>query len=159
MHYKQNNKESKTYVQGLRPFGNTLPRGIKGILKKNGYNYSEIINKWNIMVGKEISSCSYPQSIKMKKGNSQGILTLAIKRGDEINIEYSKHDIINKVNSYFGYKLINEIKIKTINSELKKKNKSCLINFSKNFEEKINSVENIGIRNSLSKLIKTIKND
>ena len=47
MHNKQNNKESKTYVQGLRPFGNTLPRGIKGILKKNGYNYSEIINKWN----------------------------------------------------------------------------------------------------------------
>ena len=34
MHYKQNNKESKTYVQGLRPFGNTLPRGVKGILKK-----------------------------------------------------------------------------------------------------------------------------
>ena len=44
MHYKQNNKESKTYVQGLRPFGNTLPRGIKGILKKSGYNYSEIIS-------------------------------------------------------------------------------------------------------------------
>ena len=47
MHYKQNNKESKTYVQGLRPFGNTLPRGVKGILKKSGYNYSEIISKWN----------------------------------------------------------------------------------------------------------------
>ena len=88
MHYKQNNKESKTYVQGLRPFGNTLPRGIKGILKKNGYNYSEIINKWNMMVGKEISSCSYPQSIKMKKGSSQKTLILAIQRGDEINIEY-----------------------------------------------------------------------
>jgi len=43
MHRKQNNKESKTYVQGLRSFGNTLPRGIKQILKKNGYNYSEII--------------------------------------------------------------------------------------------------------------------
>ena len=39
MHYKQNNKESKTYVQGLRPFGNTLPRGLKGILKKFFTNY------------------------------------------------------------------------------------------------------------------------
>ena len=35
MHYKQNDKESKTYVQGLRAFGNTLPRGVKGILKKS----------------------------------------------------------------------------------------------------------------------------
>ena len=78
MHYKQNNKESKTYVQGLRPFGNTLPRGVKGILKKNGYNYSEIISKWNILVGKDISSYAYPISIKMKKGDTNGILVLGI---------------------------------------------------------------------------------
>ena len=62
MHYKQNNKESKTYVQGLRPFGNTLPHGVKSILKRNGYNYSEIISKWNILVGRDISNYSYPQS-------------------------------------------------------------------------------------------------
>ena len=113
MHYKQN-KQSRTYVQGLRPFGNTLPRGLKGILKKNGYNYSEIISKWNILVGKDISDCAYPKSIKMKKGDSNGTLVLAIKRGDEINIEYSKREIIDKINSYFGYKLINEIKLQTL---------------------------------------------
>ena len=160
MHYKQNNKESKTYVQGLRPFGNTLPRGLKGILKKNGYNYSEIISKWNMLVGKDISSCSYPKSIKMKKGDSNGTLILVIKRGDEINIEYSKKEIINKINSYFGYKLINEIKLQTINSESRKiKNKNTLDKFSKNFEEKINKIKKKNIRNSLSQLLKTIKND
>ena len=158
MHYKQNNKESKTYVQGLRPFGNTLPRGVKGVLKRNGYNYSEIISKWNMLVGKDISSCSYPKSIKMKKGDSNGTLVLAIKRGDEINIEYSKREIINKINSYFGYKLINEIKLQTINSE-SRKTKNTLGKFSKNFEKKINEIKNKNIRNSLSQLLKTIKND
>ena len=102
MHYKQNNKESKTYVQGLRQFGNTLPRGIRGILKKNGYNYSEIISKWSMLVGKDISSCAYPKSIKMIKGNNNGILVIAVKRGNELNIEYSKKEIIDKINSYFG---------------------------------------------------------
>ena len=121
MHYKQNNKESKTYVQGLRPFGNTLPRGLKGILKKSGYNYSEIISKWSILVGKDISNCAYPKSIKMKKGNSSGTLVLGINRGDEIQIEYSKKEIIDKINSYFGYKLINEIKLQTFSSEINKK--------------------------------------
>ena len=160
MHYKQNNKESKTYVQGLRPFGNTLPRGLKGILKKSGYNYSEIISKWSVLVGKDISSCTYPKSIKMKKENSNGTLVLAIKRGDEINIEYSKREIINKINSYFGYKLINEIKLEAINFNSKKtKNKNELRKFSKNFEEKINEIKNKNIRNSLSQLLKTIKND
>jgi len=160
MHYKQNNKESKTYVQGLRPFGNTLPRGIKGILKKNGYNYSEIISKWNLLVGKDISSYAYPKSIKMKKNNSNGTLILAVKRGDEINIEYSKKEIINKINSYFGYKLINEIKLQTFNYEnVKTKKTNTLDKFSKNFEEKISEIKNKNIRNSLSQLLKTIKND
>ena len=159
MHYKQN-KQSRTYVQGLRPFGNTLPRGLKGILKKNGYNYSEIISKWNILVGKDISDCAYPKSIKMKKGDSNGTLVLAIKRGDEINIEYSKREIIDKINSYFGYKLINEIKLQTFNSESEKtKNKNNLEKFSKNLQEKVEQIKSENIKNSLSQLLKAIKND
>jgi len=160
MHYKQNNKESKTYVQGLRPFGNTLPKGIKRILKKNGYNYSEIINKWNMLVGKDISRYAYPKSIKMKNGDINGTLVLFVERGDEINIEYSKKEIINKINSYFGYKLISEIRLQTFNSKSKKtKNKNIVNTFSKNFEKKINEIQNKNIRNSLFKLLKTIKND
>ena len=115
MHYKRNNKESKTYVQGLRSFSNILPRGVKDILKKNGYNYSEIISKWNMLVGKDISNCSYPKSIKMTKGDTNGTLVLSVKRGDEINVEYSKKEIIDKINSYFGYKLINQIRLETSN--------------------------------------------
>ena len=160
MHYKQNNKESKTYVQGLRPFGNTLPRGLKGILKKNGYNYSEIISKWNMLVGKDIAQYAYPKSIKMKKRDSNGMLVLAIKRGDEINVEYSKKNIMDKINSYFGYKLISEIKIETLNSKNKKvQNKNKLDKFSKNFQEKIDQIKNENIKNSLFQLFKAIKND
>ena len=158
MHYKRNNKESKTYVQGLRSFGNTLPRGIKGILKRNGYNYSEIISKWNMLVGKDISSCSYPRSIKMTKGDKNGTLVLAVKRGNEITVEYSKKEIINNINSYFGYRLINEIRLQGFNSESKKmKNKYTLGKFTKNFEEKINEIKNKNIRNSLSQLLDVIK--
>ena len=157
MHRKQNNKESKTYVQGLRPFGNTLPRGLKGILKKNGYNYSEIISKWSILVGKNIANCSYPKSIKMKKGNSNGTLILAVNRGDEINVEYSKKEIIQKINSHFGYKLIDEIILKTINSKyLNLKNKEIKNKFNKDFQNKINKIENKNIRESLSELLKEV---
>ena len=158
MHYKQNNKESKTYVQGLRSFGSTLPRGIRGILKKNGYNYSEIISKWNKLVGSNISDHCYPKSIKMTRGDKNGILFLMVKRGNEITIEYSKREIINKINSYFGYALISEIKLQTFNSETSKiKNKNIPNKFHKNFENKINEIKNENIKNSLSKLLKAIK--
>ena len=160
MHYKQNNKESKTYVQGLRPFGSTLPRGLKGILRKNGYNYSEIVSKWSALVGKNISSQSFPRSIKIKKGNSNGTLILNINRGNEVEMEYSKNNIINKINSYFGYKLISEIKLQVLNSKVKKlQNKIDSGKFSKNFKEKINEIENKKIRNSLTELLKLINNE
>ena len=160
MHYKQNNKERKTYVQGLRSFGNTLPRGIKGILRKNGYNYSEIINKWNLLVGKDISNYCYPKSIKMSQTNKNGILILSVQRGNEINVEYSKNEIINKINSYFGYKLIDQIRLQTCNSKMKKEKKQNILSkSSKKFEKKINEIENKNIRDSLSQLLDVVKND
>ena len=148
MHYKQNNKESKTYVQGLRPFGNTLPRGVRGILKKSGYNYSEIVSKWRMIVGDNISNCSYPKSIKMKKGNKYGTLVLEIKRGDEIVVEFAKKEIMDKINSYFGYKLINEIKLQTFGSNINKNKKKIIIEkFSKNLQKKISEIKSENIKN------------
>ena len=160
MHYKRNNKESKTYVQGLRSFGNTLPRGIKQILKKNGYNYSEIISKWNLLVGKDISNYCYPKSIKMSRENKNGALVILVERGNEINVEYSKKEIINKINSYFGYQLISEIRLQTfspINKKEKEKEKNIISNSPKKFEKKINEIKNKDIRDSLSQLLKIAK--
>jgi len=160
MHHKQNNKEIKTYVQGLRPFSNTLPRSVKSILKKNGYNYSEIISKWNFLVGKEISNCCFPKSIKMSRENKNGTLILYVERGNEIIAEYSKKDIINKINSYFGYKLIDQIRLQTYNSKKKKERKQSILGKStEKFKKKINEVKNKNIRDSLSQLLNIAKND
>tara|TARA_Y100000310_G_scaffold86527_1_gene83406 strand:+ start:57 stop:539 length:483 start_codon:yes stop_codon:yes gene_type:complete len=160
MHHKQNNKEIKTYVQGLRSFGNTLPRSVKSILKKNGYNYSEIISKWNFLVGKKISNCCFPKSIKMSRENKNGTLILYVERGNEIIAEYSKKDIINKINSYFGYKLIDQIKLQTYNSKKERVRKQNILSkSSKKFEKKISEIKNKNIRDSLSQLLDIVKND
>ena len=95
----------------------------------------------------------------MNRGDNTGTLVLAVKRGDEITVEYSRGKIINKINSYFGYQLINQIKLQTFNSEKKIVKKNILKKFTKNFEEKINKIENKKIKNSLFQLLETIKND
>ena len=96
----------------------------------------------------------------MTSGDKNGILVIAVKRGNEINIEYSKKEIVNKINSYFGYKLINNIKLQTFNHENKKRKKKISFgNASKNLEKKINSINNKNIKNSLSNLLRTIENE
>ena len=64
---------------------------MRGILRKNGYNYSEIISKWNFLVGKNIANSCFPKSIKMSQENKNGTLILSVQRGDEINVEYSNN--------------------------------------------------------------------
>ena len=160
MHFKKSIKQGSFYIQGLRSFKDTLPKNLKKILNKRGYVYSDIINNWSYIVGSNISNVSYPKSFKPNGKKSAGTLIINVQRGNEVDIEYSKTQIINKINSYFGYRLINEIRLKTINSETQKiKNKNALKKLSKNFEKKINEVKNKNIRNSLSQLLDVIKND
>ena len=104
------------------------------------------------MVGKNISNYCYPKSIKMTGRDKSGALILSVERGNEINIEYSKREIINKINSYFGYKLINEVRLQTFNS-IAKKEKNKQNKPSKEFKEKINHIKNKDIRDSLSELL------
>ena len=96
----------------------------------------------------------------MSQSSRNGTLILSVERGNEINVEYSKKEIIDKVNGYFGYKLISKIRLQTFNSAvIKEKKQNILDKSSKKFEKKINEIKNKDIRNSLSQLLDIIKND
>ena len=94
----------------------------------------------------------------MKKNDNNGTLILMVERGNEINIEYSRKEIINKINSYFGYKLINEIRLKTFNLTKKKGKEKNILNItSEKFQDTISKINNKNIRDSLSQLIDVAK--
>ena len=125
MHFKKSINHGSFYIQGLRSFKDTLPKNVKKILNKKGYIYSDIISNWNYLVGSKISKVSYPKSFRPNENNLTGILFLKVQRGSEIDVEYSKSEIMNKINSHFGYKIINKIKFETF--EIKFKSKKILI--------------------------------
>ena len=160
MHFKKSINHGSFYIQGLRSFKDTLPKKVKKILNKKGYIYSDIISNWNYLVGSKISKVSYPKSFKPIGNNSPGILILRVQRGNEIDVEYSKSEIMNKINSYFGYKIINKINFETFEVKFKsKKNINYSIsNKSKNrFLKSINHIKNEKVKNSLLKLTKHFK--
>ena len=99
---KKNTNKSNNFIQGLRPLSSSLPHGLKKILKKGGYNFSNIVDNWTKMIGKNISEHCYPDTIKMNKNMNNGVLILNVLHGNEINIEYKKQDIIDKINSFLA---------------------------------------------------------
>jgi hypothetical protein len=155
MHKKDNSNKSRNFIQGLRPLSSSLPHGLKKILKKGGYNFSNIVDNWTKMVGKEIATSCYPGTVKAGKNIDNGILILKVIHGNELKIEYNKQEIMDKINSFFGYQYIREIKLSIIRErkELKKEN-----NFSNkimsNFNSKIKNIQNSDLKNSLDKLIR-----
>ena len=123
MHYKENNKY-KISTQGLRPFSSSIPKTLKKYLKKGGYNYSNIVDNWTKMVNKKISDSCYPITIKIGKEMKNGTLVLNVAHGKELEIEYKKKEIIDKINNFFGYNCISQINLKIMEEKIKlKKNR------------------------------------
>ena len=154
MHNKNNNK-SKTFIQGLRPFSSSIPKTLKKHLKKGGYNYSNIIDNWTKIVSKKISDACYPASIKIGKEMKNGNLVLNVIHGKEIEVEYKKNEIIDKINSFFGYSCISKVTLKIVQDKLTDKNKIFpkIRNLNK-IEEKMNEVRDIQLKSSLKSFLK-----
>jgi len=141
-------------IQGLRTVGNSLPKTLGKILKKGGHNYSSIINNWTELVGKNTSKICYPKSIKTNKELKDGMLTLNVSHGNQLDVEYSKKDIIDKINSFFGYKFIEQIKIVLIDEKISIKNKGSLSALkNQKFDKKIDEIENLNLKKKLNNLI------
>ena len=154
MHNKNNNK-TQTFIQGLRPFSSSIPKNLKKHLRKGGYNYSNIIDNWTNIVTKKVSDACYPITVKMGKDMRDGNLVLNVIHGKEMEIEYEKKEIIDKINSFFGYNCISRVTLKIVQNQDKSKDKIFpkIKNLTK-IEEKINKVNNSELKSSLNNFLK-----
>ena len=160
MQFKNSSKQRNATIQGLRSFKDTLPKNIKKIINKKGHIYSETLNNWKYIVGENLFKICYPKSFK--NSNRFGISTLFImvKRGHEIDLEYSKKEIMDKMNTFLGYSVVEKIKFisfdddKIILSSEKDKVKNVTI---KKYQSKINDIKSDKIKKSLIELTKVFK--
>ena len=157
MNFKYNTKQRNKSVQGLRSFKDTLPQEAKRILNKKGQIYSKTLDNWKFLVGKELFNVSFPRSYKNLKLNGS-CLNIMVKRGNEVDLEYSKKEIIKKINIFFGYNVVDDIKLKTFEGEFEKikENKINNATKSKNIKQ-ITNIKNDKIKKSLLELNKIFK--
>ena len=154
MHNKDNSK-LKNFIQGLKPFSSSIPKTLKRYLKKGGYNYSNIIDNWTQMVDRKISDSCYPIEVKMDKKMKDGILILNVIHGKELEIEYAKKEIVDKINSFFGYNCISQVNLKIVEEKIKpKQNEFLKIKDISKLNEKISKVDNNQLKNSLKNFLK-----
>jgi len=160
MQFKKYIKQRNGSIQGLRSFKDTLPKNIKKVINKKGHIYSETLNNWKYIVGKNLFKICYPKLFKNSNRFGVSTLMIMVKRGHEVDLEYSKKEIVDKMNSFFGYSVVEKLKFSSFDDENKTISKE---NFQKEnvtnnkYQKKINDVKNEKIKRSLLELTKVFK--
>jgi len=160
MQFKNNSKQRSSSIQGLRSFKDTLPTNIKKVINKKGHIYSETLNNWKYIVGNNLFKVCYPKSFKNSNRFGVSTLLIMVKRGHEVDLEYSKKKIMDKMNSFFGYSVVEKLKIICFDDEKDFSSKIFLgkKNVTNNkYKEKISDVKNEKIKRSLIELTKVFK--
>ena len=160
MSFKNNIKQGNRSFQGLRSFKDTLPKNIKKIIKKKGHIFSETLNNWKYIVGDDLFKICYPKSFKNSNKFGVSTLQIMVKRGHEIDLEYSKKVIMDKMNSFFGYAVVEKLKFISFDdaqTKFKKldTNENHVTNIK--YADRINSIKNDKIKKSLLELTKLFK--
>ena len=160
MHFKKYTKQRNNTFQGLRSFRDTLPKNIKKIINKKGHIYSETLNNWKYIVGEKLFKICYPKSFKNSNRFGVSTLLVMVKRGHEVDLEYSKKEIMNKMNSFFGYSVVEKLKFVSfddnqniLSSDTDKENNVTIIKY----QNKINDIKNNKIKKSIMELTKVFK--
>ena len=160
MNPKNYNKNNRKFIQGLRSFKDILPSKLKNLINKKGQIYSETLDNWRYFVGNDLFDISFPKTFKNENKLGPSSLTVMVKRGNEVNFEYSKNLIIEKINSFFGYDAIQNIKLVSFeekNREFKEiQGKDDVTKYK--YKKQISDIKNEKIKNSLIELSKVYKN-
>ena len=160
MHFKKYTKQRNITIQGLRSFKDTLPKNIKKIINKKGHIYSETLNNWKYLVGKDLFKICFPKSFKNSNRFGVSTLVVMVKRGHEVEMEYSKKTILDKMNSFFGYDVVERIKAISFDDskEVLSNNKNKEINVTlKKYQSKIKDIKNDKIKKSLIEFARVFK--
>ena len=160
MQFKNSSKHRNATIQGLRSFKDTLPKNIKKIINKKGHIYSETLNNWKYIVGENLFKICYPKSFKNSNRFGVSTLLVMVKRGNEVDLEYSKKEIMDKMNSFFGYSVVEKLKFISFNHEPIKITKDIDTKENvtiKRYLNKIDDIKNDKIKKSLIELTKLFK--
>jgi len=158
MEFKNNTKHRYKTIQGLRSFKNTLPKNVKKIIGKKGHIYSQTLDNWKYIVGDELFKICFPKAFKNSNRFAPSYLSIMVKRGHEVDLEYSKKSILKKLNSYLGFNAVEKLKFISFEDEETEFKEKIIKDATNNeYKEKIYKIKNDKIKKSLIELSKYFK--
>ena len=160
MKYK-NTESKRTFVP--KKIGDTLGKVNRSLSNKYGKTEFLILSKWAQIVGSFFAEHSEPDKIsrltedfdEFDQPIFKNFLHVRVSPAAAVEFQHYKDTIIEKINSFFGYKCIKEIKLKIVHKKQKlEKIENSSLKTSSQYTKKLDSIQNQELKKSLNKLIK-----
>ena len=135
------------FFSTLKPIHTLIPENLKKLIKNHPTsNYENLQKSWKKIVGENLSKKC--ELVKVQKYNSENSIFLKVDRNYLIDVDYSRDEIIEKVNSFLGFKFASKILINI------KENKSPQgvkkgLKLNKKMENLIDSLNDEELKNKL----------
>ena len=143
------NKQLKAATQ----LGWYVNKITKSFFNKQGFAQNYILENWSSIVGPSFVEKSLPFKLQIEKIG--GYLVIACDGSTALELEYLKEDIIEKINSYYGFQAINKIKFQNLPIQNDLKNRKSEKNEKDKFNVDVKNKQNIDYE-SLSSFEKAI---
>lgn len=103
-----------------RAAGSFVPKLTAKVFERYGFHSAEIMTSWERVAGADIARFCAPERIKWPRPAPDGetdaagagaTLVLRVEPARALDIEYRTREIADRINRYFGYRAVSQIKI------------------------------------------------
>ncbi len=145
-----------------RPVGAWIPKITKQALRKKGFTLFNIIADWAEIVGPNWAKTTQPQKMTYRP---EGILYIRVDSGaTALLIKHAEPQIVDRINSYFGYQAIAQIKCQhygrpfaTYTRKKQKTHLDCKNKVIAPAPQELSEVKNEALRESLANLYQAMQ--
>ena len=121
-------KERKALARaasGARPVGEFIARLLDPLARARGFATTTLLSEWPAIVGAELAQFTAPDRVVWPRRQQEGneappargwrqegaILVLRVEGPRAIEVQHRSGKILERVNTYFGYRAITELRI------------------------------------------------
>ncbi|WP_339085857.1 DciA family protein [Hyphomicrobium sp. ghe19] len=109
--------------QFARAVGSFVPKVTSAAFEKYGFHSAEIMSSWENIVGADVARLTRPETIKWPRGTRAAVdaddagqsagatLIVACDPAFALEVSYRHKEIIDRINRYFGYRAIGQLKV------------------------------------------------
>ncbi len=140
----------------------TLSKHFREITKaafaRHGFAQADVVANWDAIVGEALAAVSAPDRIKWPRGSGEeaqkrgGTLVIRAAPGRALELQYEASRIISRINSFFGYGAVAQLKVLQAAELGKPRPAPPVVSEKTVYEQEVEQVEDSGLRAALERL-------